>query len=489
MALSLSNFFLFLSFALHCTSALTARPPIGAISDVAAATPFLADFTPRFYKQGIPAEPAQPLSPNPGHVLSGYKLGSQRTNQCPAGSHSCVEANAPGSCCPNDRYCYLDQSWAPKCCELGVKCPGSPCGPDELYGNFTSTATVPFHSSTTTSGGSLVTSLLSYSTFAACGDRPCHATMFQCETFYGGQCCGYGYKCALDSQCITDPVPSTTMSTVAFEIPSGCAATSQFSCTDGGGCCNSGEVCTFQSIAPATSSPVCSPMPSKSSGGLSTGAKAGVGVGVALGAALVIGAATWLCIRRRWLSGVTDTNAAAHGLQGIAGVMGRNTPGSVHTGPATVLSEPTSASPYPPLHDHGRAYSYLGPDAVAGPFTEDSPDPYSEHATTPPTAPLLSDNYNGQAATPGSMPFHPDHIMRPVEMSSADPPIGSEVEGETGDAKTQIAGESGRPNTEIYELMDTSSPPMNLKERSQSSTTTTMTTTAKGPGEREQKTG
>jgi hypothetical protein len=40
-------------------------------------------------------------------------------------------------------------------------------------------------------------------------------------------------------------------------------------------------------------------------------------------------------------------------------------------------------------------------------------------ATTPPTGPLPSDS-TGRFVTAGSMPFHPDHIMRPVEMGVMD---------------------------------------------------------------------
>ncbi|KAI1820193.1 hypothetical protein F4861DRAFT_543205 [Xylaria intraflava] len=466
MAPTLTVFLFLLSAVLQFTPALSSGPRFGTLNDVAAATPSPAGFAPRFYMDSVPAIPAQPFSPNPGNVLRSDGLDSRQNGQCPPGSHTCVEANAPGMCCSNDRYCYLNSTWGTQCCSLGIKCKNSECDSDQLFCNITSTSTVPLDSTSTgKQQGSIITSLMSFTTFAACCPRSCSEKMFQCEKLYGGQCCGYGSKCALGSLCIPDPVPSTTMSSTVEEIPSGCSATSQFSCTDGGGCCNIGQVCTFQSIASATSSPICAPAPSGSSGGLTSGAKAGIGVGVALGAAIIIGAVAWLCIRRRRQSGeTTATNVSAHEMRqnGLLGgqvsgtrtIVGRHraTLESSGTGPRTTWSEPSTSSPYPPLHDHGRAYSYLGPDAVPGPFTQEDSAPYSEHTITPPMGPPPSDT-GGQVTTTGSMPYNPDHIMRPVEMGGIESQKGTATTEENEEARGATLGRGETPIKEVFELM------------------------------------
>ena len=383
---------------------LSAVPRPGTLDD-ATLFPF-AGFAPRWYAEGTPAVPAQPVSPNPRHLLNGF--GARDVSMCDPGSHTCAEANAPGTCCPDDRYCYLDQDWKAQCCPLGLKCNGSRCDSDHLYCNTTISTTIPVTSSATGRGGDdTVTSFVSVRTSAGCCNRACSTDAFSCEAAFGGHCCRYGFKCAATSECVQNLAQSTNIgpSTTVPGIAPGCTATSQFSCTDGGGCCNTGSICTSQIIGAATSK-VCAPDPAfSSSGGLSSGAKAGIGVGVAVGAAIIIGALTWFCIRRRQKSsGTTGTNASAHEMRqstGAAGGQGEDAGDSLLVGPNT-------------------PHTYHYSDARAGPYTDregEGPSPPHPSLATPPPA-ASPPNDGGRFAS--SMPYHPDHIMRPVEIGDAE---------------------------------------------------------------------
>ncbi|KAI3333543.1 hypothetical protein F4824DRAFT_235324 [Ustulina deusta] len=462
MAASFPAMFLSLLIALRIPPALAAVPRSGARDHATTFVPLDGGvgvgFAPRWYmEEGTPAVPAQLFSPNPRYVLSGGGdgLAARQVSLCDAGFHSCVEANAPGTCCPNDRYCYLDENWAAKCCALGVQCEGSLCAADQLYCNATSATTIPAAPPTAHSGNT-VTSLVSRTTYAACCNRACSEASFSCESAFGGQCCPYEYKCGTGSACIADPAPATTtaVSTIVPEIPPGCT-TSQITCaeTDGGGCCNTGSVCTFQTIGAATSN-VCAPDPTLgddggSSGGLSGGAKVGIGVGVAVGAALVIAAVTWVCVRRRRKRpGTTGTAVSAHEMQDVATVRGGDgdmgdsllvgpmTPGT-HRSAYTDASEPMM----PPLHEHGLAYNYHLPDARAGPFTVRDGDgqivPNPSLAATRPTGP---------------MPFDPDHILRPVEIGDTE--ARKQAEKDKGNRHLdEMASHDEDPTAGRFELM------------------------------------
>ncbi|KAI1113068.1 hypothetical protein F5Y14DRAFT_235670 [Nemania sp. NC0429] len=442
-------FFISLLITLRITPVLSRVPRGVAVENTNGNASFFASFdaglAPRWFMEGTPAIPAQPVSPNRRHLLRGNGLaarqGTEDDRPCPAGEHSCAEANSPGFCCPNDRYCYLDAAWAPKCCSLGVKCPGSLCGADELFCNQTSTLTV---TPTTTAGrGSSsavdVTVFETHTSFSACCNRQCSATSFACAAAFGGQCCRYGFKCASGGLCIADPVPSTSsssISTIVSEIPPNCT-TSQIACaeTDGGGCCGVGSICTTQDMPSATSSLVCAPnltLVDHGSGGLTTGARAGIGIGVAVGAALVIGAVTWLCLRRRRSrsrSATPGASASAHEMRSngrsekVAGWTAGRDAGQdallLSRGPLTPRTDesgPTSA---------GVGQLYFGPDAIPGPFTDRDGDGQvaydTRFATTPPTASGDPSGY-----------FGPENILRPVEIGGAEAPrMNREVE-ETG---------------------------------------------------------
>ncbi|KAI0858679.1 hypothetical protein F4860DRAFT_485752 [Xylaria cubensis] len=463
----LSIILLSLLISLRIHPALGAVPRFGAVNDAT----LLAGgggggFAPRWY-MGTPALPAQPLSPNPRHALSGYRLGARQSNICPAGQHSCVEVNSPGTCCMNDRYCYYNENWEPMCCPLGVQCPDSKCGADQLYCNTTSTTTVAIGTTSTGQQSGNVTSIASYITSTACCNRACKSTAFSCEPAFGGQCCKYDFKCASGGSCISDPAPSTStsISTIVSEVPSGCI-TSQITCaqTEGGGCCNSGSICTFQSVATATSAAVCAPDPTPSdddsSNGLSSAAKAGIGVGVAVGAAIIIAAVTWLCIRQRRRSGTTGTaSMSAHEMRGNtvaehatggarSGVGEQDVGNSLLVGPMTPwtlrsgFSDPNDT----PLSGHG--HDYIGPDAIEGPFTDRGGDEHPVFfnpglATTPPAA-------SGDGA-----PYHPDHILRPVEIgaSEAHKDIEEQKEDEHFVDAKETPAQDDDPTAGPFELM------------------------------------
>ncbi|KAI1200323.1 hypothetical protein F5X97DRAFT_99987 [Nemania serpens] len=435
---SLPFVFISLFITLHIGPVLGGVPRFGALDNADAninatllafdtvAAPGLA---PRWFSEGTPAIPAQLVSPNPRHLLLGRELVARQKNDdrpCAPGQHSCAEVDSPGFCCTNDRYCYLNAKWEPKCCSLGLKCPDSVCAADELFCNQTLTSTVvgpaitpgPQHG-----GGSTdLTSFVSFTSLSACCNRQCGATFFSCVAAFGGQCCPFGFKCASGGRCIEDAVPSTSApaSTVVSEIPAGCT-TSQIACatTDGGGCCGVGSVCTTQNIASATSTLACAPNPAGSSGALSSGARAGIGVGVAVGAAIVIGLVTWLCIRRRRRrprSATPGTSASAHEMRGDAGAYkaaswrARRDAGQDHSllpTPRTFESGPTSAFA-------GRGHDYHGPDAIEGPFTDldgDGRVVYDARlaTTTPPAV-------DGDPSTY----FQPDNIRWPVEIGGAE---------------------------------------------------------------------
>ncbi|KAI0442386.1 hypothetical protein F4803DRAFT_562331 [Xylaria telfairii] len=473
MAAPWLSIFLFLFIGLRINPALGAIPRFGAFDDATLLRPPAGGgFAPRWYMDGIPAMPAQLLSPNPRHGLGGDQLGARDVGICPAGSHSCVEVNAPGTCCPNDRYCYFNSTWGASCCSLGVKCENSKCSPDQLYCNQTSSTTLAITASS--AGGresDMVTSIVSVVTSTACCNRPCSASSFSCEKYFGGQCCPYGYKCLKGNQCVEDPAPptSTLVSSVASEIPSGCT-TSQVTCTDGGGCCNLGSVCTFQSIAPASSRAACARDPALSDGGsssaLSSGARAGIGVGVAVGAAIIIAVIAWLCIRRRkqQRSGATGTgSASAHEMrfnlwgQQSAGGGARSGVGDHDQGDSLLVGPNTPFSPHSGFSDtNGAGLPYIGPVAVDGPFTDRGGDGHPMYdpalATTPP------------ALSGDGRPYGPDDILRPVELGVGE--SQKDIEGQTDSEHVVDAKETPThdedPTAGPFELMGSMGTPSPL---------------------------
>lgn len=240
----------------------------------------------------------------------------------------------------------------------------------------------------------------------------------------GGGCCGYGQTCASNSGCVA--ARSQTPTGFVPQVPEGCT-TSQISCPSsiGGGCCPVGRSCTQvgSSVACATV-PVAPPdgvIPvgrDGGGGGMSTGARAGIAVGVVLGSAIIIGVATWLCIRKRRGGTVSyRSQQSLSQIQGASGVgSGYGPPRSRASVPMIVggggsaigagserggaLSGTASEARYPTA-------DYFGPDAIPGPYTDlDSPTTQRE-ATTP-----------GFGRGVPLDPDGPSHIVAPVELDS-----------------------------------------------------------------------
>lgn len=115
-----------------------------------------------------------------------------------------------------------------------------------------------------------------------CFGRSCSSSFYGCPSSLGGGCCGFGQNCATD--------------------------------TSGSGICIGTSSAASSTTAASTSNATSSALPTGAvielkSSGLSTGAKAGIAVGVIVVAALVIGALTYLCIRRRRNGARSETTA------------------------------------------------------------------------------------------------------------------------------------------------------------------------------------
>ncbi|KAL8418893.1 hypothetical protein RB594_002192 [Gaeumannomyces avenae] len=341
---------------------------------------------------------------------------------CDAGFHNCLDVGSGGSCCENSKWCFINKQGAAKCCGAGSSCSESMnCPTSQFQCNDTRTVT------TTAPGGS---TSVSTETFPACCGRKCATSSFRCPSSMGDGCCGYGSTCASGSKCIA--ARSQTPTGFVPQVPEGCT-TSQISCPSsvGGGCCPVGRSCTRIGSVVACATVPALPTDGSitidqnggSDGGMSTGAKAGIAIGVVLGAAVVIGIATWLCIRnRRRRRGTAsyvsqDVSQIHDGGSGVGSGYGPRSRASIPMiagGGSTIgggggagvgsdrggaLSGTASEVRYPTA-------DYFGPDAVAGPYTDvDSPTAQRE-------------------ATPGfdrGVPSHPDgpsHIVAPVELDS-----------------------------------------------------------------------
>lgn len=263
-------------------------------------------------------------------------------------------------CCDNTKYCFVNSTnWEPQCCPVGSSC-GEQCGTERYYGNKTITTTI--------------SSSVTVQTSQACLGRKCVSSFYQCPSSMGGGCCGFGSDCGSPTVpggtgiCIGTTTSSTSVSAIASTLPSGCTVQGQTSCEAGGGCCDAGYACTLIDSSPwcsrTTAAATTTPAPTASgvtaehqSQGLSSGAKAGIAVGVVALAALVIGAATWVCVRRRRGAKSTttaqemDTNPDRAG----AGTGGARRDGDSQTG--SVLPYGADSGPHMSEAD-GYSYSH-----------------------------------------------------------------------------------------------------------------------------------
>jgi hypothetical protein len=307
------------------------------------------------------------------------------------------------SCCVDTTYCLYNANWTAQCCQIGSNC-GSLCDETSYLCNTTIVVTTATPTSTEVR--------------SACCPRKCTSTsQYGCPASLGGGCCGYGEACASSSQCLATAQPSTTP--LVTELAPGCT-TSQVGCP-GGGCCDAGFTCTTVSntgyCASATITPTASGISETSQPGLSQGAKAGIGAGVAIGACLIIGALTFLCVRRRRIEQSRRASSVGDRSARPAGTF---SPGASAGVPP--MSENASDAASPPAGRRrglrGLTQDYFGPVAVQGPFTEAARETARE--STP----------NLEHGVPVD-PQHPGHIQAPVEMDSPSKPGAVEAGSRT----------------------------------------------------------
>lgn len=220
--------------------------------------------------------------------------------------------------------------------------------------------------------------------------------MFGCPASLGGKCCSYGSVCGTNV-CISTISASTSSKPLVSQIPEGCT-TSQISCASslGGGCCAVTQTCTLVGGSARCANAIITPTDSGISRAedkpeLTVGAKAGIGVGVVVGCGLLIGLATWWCLRkRRERSEYSSQQPRPTGVIGQVLGGGRDPTDDAsemvsHGGPAIGITR-----------------DYFGPDPVAGPYT----DYHNESGISTPRAgvPL--------------QPHGPGDIAAPVEIDS-----------------------------------------------------------------------
>jgi hypothetical protein len=291
-----------------------------------------------------------------------------------------IDVKQNNLCCPNNQYCYVRPDGTGGCCLIGSNC-NSQC------------------SATAYQCANVITVEGATSTSTACCPRACTETSaFQCEAEFGGGCCSYGQTCRSGKICVAAATSST--SPLVTPVDEGCT-TSQFRCPDGNGCCNNWMHCTnYQGTAAcAPGNPTMTGMVMEyQSQGLSDGAKAGIGVGVSVVTCLIVGITTWVCLKRRRDRQRTSTNPSGSGREGGLGGGGLD-----------VMSE-TGTFDSRPTPRHGLTQDYSGPDAVAGPYTENENSRLSTY---------------GLARARPNDPHGPEDIAAPVEMDTGTRARGS----------------------------------------------------------------
>lgn len=189
---------------------------------------------------------------------------------------------------------------------------------------------------------------------------------------------------------------STTASDTASLTPAaeGCT-TSQYRCDDGVGCCNNDYRCTLVDgeayCAPGRPTGDIEPADDDGGDDLSDGAKVGIGVGSVVGAGIIIGALTWLCLRKRRDRRQTIQPSELSNVQ-------------YDRQDQTAMTDITAASS---RRQQGTAPTrdYFGPNAVAGPYTTDAVE------RSPGSSP-------GPDRAVPSRPQQPGDIAHAVEMDS-----------------------------------------------------------------------
>ena len=305
-----------LLFIISLPSAVFASPQgrdLATVDD-AETTQTSGGLSPRFYLPAISAMP-----PLLGGEWWRRQDGIEPIN-CWPGNHSCLDVAPEGAekCCPDNRYCFMNQDMEIKCCAAGNVCSEqTPCTSGENYCHYTKTITSTITAPPDLSSGAAATGtnsvapessiFVTYETQPACCNRRCGTASFGCPEAFGGQCCPVGFRCGTSGLCLIDV--TSTPPPVANPVPSGCTATWQFACaeSEGGGCCDIGQTCASGHMCDGERAPTITASDgsvivaeeSGGGGGLSSGAKVGIGVGVGAGAASVIGGLTYCCLGRR----------------------------------------------------------------------------------------------------------------------------------------------------------------------------------------------
>ncbi|KAK3904152.1 hypothetical protein C8A05DRAFT_13946 [Staphylotrichum tortipilum] len=365
------------------------------------------------------------LSPRQYHMSPAHPL-RRRQDRCSAGSHPCDEIGPPGAnlCCPDTQYCIIDPTDPSKagCCHIGSRC-NSPCL--EAYFECPTVLTLTTGPSPTTS------------TSHQCCPRTCASTsMYQCASSLGGGCCSFGFRCGSSGHCLSTPAPTSSVDLSL--APPGCT-TGQISCapTDGGGCCAASQTCTLitgqahcadNPITPTGSGVSVVSQEDQVSGLQGAGAKAGVAVGVVVGAGLIIGAATWWCLRRRRGTGRGESEGESSARPQPGGLTGRVLGGSTGVPGRGEMSDATSDV----VSRNGRlAQDYFSSGPAVGPYS----DTYSASGMTTPGV--------ERGGVP-LMPHDPADIAVPVEIDSRlreeerpAAPSASPPEGSLGDQEKE----------------------------------------------------
>ncbi|KAK6864329.1 hypothetical protein PG995_000857 [Apiospora arundinis] len=375
-------------------------------------------FTPRYYAGGFPA----------------YRLGGRQAAglDCgdPTKSHSCGELGAQWEsvCCSNDRYCFFGANWTAQCCSIGNKC--GQCSPDQIQGNLTKTST--FDSTKALISGATNTEPVVVQTWSeqifesrACTPRKCAASEFQCPKSLGEIAVLPERRLVRSRRHAAAYWPRAHRERLPIEEYVRVRREPGRSVLHQRADVRRDErrpgLRGAAHVAPGTEI-------TYNGGGLSQGAKAGIGVGVAVVAAVIIGFVTWFCLRQRRRarsSAYRSQQHRNHQYQSV-GQAGGGAAGLGIGGTTEVMSEVSAPSRTGP-HRTGLVYEYFGPDAVAGPYTQQE-DEFSP--TTRETHGGMWDWFARRAAAPAPpsapravpvQPQNPGDIAAPVELGSTDP--------------------------------------------------------------------